>query len=178
MTSSMHQTCAVRSHTLTALATLAALLAAASVTGCATGELTVDVLVMEELHSLRYHLEPAGRLTVTPGGGMVEGQSDQPVFTTQLDAPAMARFKRVVARSGFLLADAPRPGLLARGPALRMEVKLGLWHNVVHIVGGRQESAVKIVRELNRHLPVKYQLDYDPAPAGEGGAKAGDPFGW
>ena len=171
MTPPMHRPCAIP-----ALAVLAA--AAACTTGCAAGDLTVNVLVVEDLHSLEYCLEPTGRLTVTPGGGMVEGRAEQSVFATQLDAPAMARLKRVVARSGFLLADAPRPRTLARGPVLRMEVKLGLWHNVVHIVGGRLESAVKIVRELNRHLPVKYQLDYDPPPAGEGGTKAGGPFGW
>ena len=171
MTPPMHRPCAIP-----ALAVLAA--AAACTTGCAAGDLTVNVLVVEDLHSLEYCLEPTGRLTVTPGGGMVEGRAEQSVFATQLDAPAMARLKRVVARSGFLLADGPRPGLAKAGPALRIEVKLGLWHNAVRIAGGRLESAVKIIRELNRHLPVNYQLDYDPPPARDRQASKADPFAW
>jgi len=121
-------------------------------------------MVTDVMHSVSYRLEPTGRLTVTEGGGAIEGGQATPVHTANIDEAGMARLKQVVAESGFLLAEPPMRATLVEGPSLRLEVTLGLWHNVARLHGARMASATKIIDEMNRHLPAKYALQYNPPP--------------
>ena len=127
------------------LAVLSAVLAG----GCAQGDLMVDLLATAETRSINYHLDPDGRLAVIPGEGMIEGLRDRPVYKTRLAEQAMEDFKRTVRRSGFLLQDSPTGRALTPGAILRLEVKLGLWHNVVQIHGVRMDSAARIIVSMN-----------------------------
>ncbi len=146
------------------LANILLLSALALAGGCASGDLTIDAMLFDEMQSVIYRLEPTGRLTVTPGGGVLEGSGHEPIHTAQVDEAGMARLKKVVARSGFLLADTPIRAGLAGGPGLRLEVELGLWHNVVRLHGTSLPSATRIINEMNRHLPAKFALNYNPPP--------------
>jgi hypothetical protein len=150
----------MRSRLLTVLAAAGPALLA----GCTSGELAMQLLATTELDSLEYRLEPDGRLTVTEGGGKLEGQRDRPVYETRLDEPAMERMKQVIAHSGFLLTESPTRWGLSPAPLIRMDVRLGMWHNVVQTRGRRVESLGKIIAEMNRQLPERYQLIYEPPP--------------
>ena len=132
--------------------------------GCASGDLTIDAMVTDVLHSVAYRLEPTGRLTVLTGGGAIEGERAAPIHTTHVDEEGMARLKKVVADSGFLLASPPLRAALNEGPSLRLDVRLGMWHNIARLHGTRMASATKIIDQMNRHLPAKYVLHYDPPP--------------
>ena len=149
-------------------AALATLLAAVgALGGCMRGDLTLDVIATTEFNSVSYHLDPSGRLTVSAGGGLIEGQRDRTVHEGLLDPAAMDAFKKVVADSGILLAAPHGGGALVRGQAMRMEVRLGLWHNILQLYGRRLESVAVVVAEMNRHLPEKFRLDYRPPTAAE-----------
>jgi len=42
-------------------------------------------MVTDVMHSVSYRLEPTGRLTVTEGGGAIEGGQATPVHTANID---------------------------------------------------------------------------------------------
>lgn len=114
---------------------MAALAAAAAAGGCASGDLTIDAMVTNVMNTVTYRLEPTGKLTVSSGGGAVEGETAAAIHTAQVDPAGMARLKKVVADSGFLLASPPMAASLNEGPSLRLEVTLGMWHNVARLEG-------------------------------------------
>lgn len=131
--------------------------------GCAE-QLTLDIVLATETASMTYHLDPDGRLAVTGGSGMVEGRSPDQLFQTTLDEPAMTRLKRTIHASRFLLEDAPDSEAEDFGPAMVVDIELGLWHNTVQLRGQYMPSLGKIVDQLNQQLPAKYRLKYAPGP--------------
>jgi len=135
--------------------------------GCASGPLTMDVTVYGLTRETVYHLDPDGRVTVTPGIGPVLGEQPEVLFQTQLDAPAMERLKELTLSSGFFFAQPPYGAAMTGGPALLVDIELGLWHNRLSTRAGLSESVNKILAEWNRHLPERLALPVTAATAQE-----------
>ena len=136
-----------------------------TLTGCASGPLTMDFQVVGQARSLIYHLDPDGQLTVSSAGGMIGGESSDVVYRTRLSEGAMEKLKQVVFRSGFLVAEPPYRAPMTPTTTMLVEVELGLWHNRMDTRGARVESVSKIVAEVNRHLPSEYVLPDTAAQA-------------
>jgi len=145
----------------------AALLAALPLGGCTAGALTMDILATREAGSIHYRLDPDGRLAITPAIGTTAGEHAGTLHQTRLTDRAIADLKRVIADSRFLLQDAPARSGLPFGTALRVEIEMGLWRNVVQLYGERMDSVSRILAEMNRHLPKEYRLVYDPPSPAE-----------
>jgi hypothetical protein len=140
-------------------------LACAFLAGCASGPLTMDFTIVGDTHTFSYHLDPDGQLSIAGGGQSIAGGSAETVYRDRLDEEAMRRLKKVVAGSGFFLAGPPFGAPMTSGPAMRVQIKLGLWHNRIDTRGAPVPSVSKIVAEVNRHLPQRYALPDVTGPA-------------
>ncbi len=147
------------------LSALLAVLATLGGSGCASGPLTMDVTVYALIQETVYHLDPDGRVTVTPGPGPLLGEQPELLFETQLDPQAVETLKKLTLNSGFFFAQPPYGAAVTGGPALLVDIELGLWHNRLSTRAGLSESVNKILAEWNRHLPERLAL---PVAAGKG----------
>jgi len=145
----------------------AALLALLPLGGCTAGRLTMDILATREAGSVHYRLDPDGRLAITPAISTAAGEPAATFHQTRLTDQAIADLKRVIADSRFLIQDPPARGGLMFGTALRVEIEMGLWRNVVQLYGERMDSVSRIIAEMNRHLPKEFHLQYDPPSPAE-----------
>lgn len=142
-----------------------ALAAIAFLGGCYQGDLTVDIHVVREMNSLIYHLDPKGHLTLSEGGGIVEGAAGREIYDTDLVAADMRTLKKTVHNSGFLVEPQPIKSSLTGGMFLVIEAKLGMWENDLRIRGIQVESVRKITDALDKHLPDRYRIRYSAAAA-------------
>jgi hypothetical protein len=137
-------------------------LSAAMLTGCWQGPAEVQVESRAGRMPLVYEVLPDGMLRVeqiAPGRAV----GDRELFVTQLDARATRRLSNVVWDSGFLFDNRSEVDSRGEGGPLIIGAKVGAFGHRMDIRSGQVPSALKIVAELNTHLPPELQIPYRPA---------------